>query len=790
MAVAAILLIAGGWWWSRLRPASAVRPSLAVLGFELASERPDSAWLATALSETLATDLAATGELRLISGETIARMNRERMPGESGTGGPDRFVAVGKALNADYVVHGYYRVEPRGGSRQLRLDVRLRDARAGETLSAIERSGTETELFDLVSDVASELRRDLGIKNLSFAQQNSVQATQPSSPEAFRLYLDGLEKLRSFDALAARESLVKAVSIDPTYALAHALLSQAQATLGYDREAEDSGRHAYELVEDLPTEDRLRIEGRYFEAAAEWAQAIRTYQTLRRLFPDSVDYGLRLAEAQVAAGRGQEALATIVALRALPTLGEADPRIDLAEARAAYSLSDYRQQLIASRRAAEKAQALGAPILVADARRSQGEAHFPLLETEQATAAFSEARDLYTAAGDLNKVAQVLSRIARVLSFQKDMSAALELYREALAMHQKTGDRRGVSQVQNNMAFELYQRGDLATARAMLEEAVAIGREIGDRSSEVDYLDTLVEVLLLEGDLEAAHELAQEERAIYRELGNREGSAWSYYYLGRIALAGGDVPRARSLYDQALVISDELSKPYLTGFVLDDLAQSLLAAGDVAGALRMSEDSRRIRSVLSGRLTLARSQVTATTILLEKERHTEAENLVREAIGVFRDEDRLDDEAAGAALLARVLLAQGRITDAIAAIGRVREHARNSQNPTVRLSVAMTGAEIAAANGRVAEATRTLEAVTVEAHQRGLIKLELEARLAWGRIEIGAGTSASAGRQRLEALAKKADELGCGLIARKADDALAASGGQPPAASSIRISDA
>ncbi len=698
---------------------------------------------------------------------------------------------VGRILNTDFVVHGSYLVVQRPRDRQLRVSLRLSDTR-GESSALVERSGTESQLFDLVSEATADLRRTLGVKSLSFTRQRSVQATLPSRPEAFRLYLDGLKKLRSFDALGARDSLERAIAIDASYALAHAVLSQALSSLGYDREAEESGRRATELTEGLPEEDVLRIQGRYFEAAGEWTRAIQIYKSLCRLFPDSVDHGLRLARAQVMAGRGQDALSTVELLRAFPAPARDDPQIDLVEAQAAHSLSDYRRQLDASKRGAEKGSELGASILVAEARLWQGKANFPRVEIAEAKTAFEEARDLFAAAGDRGRVAQVLSRIADVLSYDEDVTKALALYQQALSIHQQTGNRKGVSQALNSIAFQYYQQGDLAVAREMLEEAVAIGREIGDRYSEANYLDTLIEVLLRAGDLKAANELAQEERALYRELGNREGSAWSYFYLGRIALAAGDVPKARIWHDQALVISDEIADPYLTGFVLEALATDLLAEGDLSGARRMSDDARAIRRRLGGEGTLAKSQVTAALVLLENGRASEAEALAREAAGVYRANARHDDEAAANVVLARTLLAQAKPVEAEAALSGARDRARSSQNPTVRLSVAMADAELAA--GRPDEAIRILEAVVGEAHRLGLVKLELEARLALGEIEVAASTDSratrvAAGRGRLEALAKKARELGCGLIARKAGAALATSGGQAISASGIRISD-
>jgi len=58
------------------------------------------------------------------------------------------------------------------------------------------------------------------------------------------------------------------------------------------------------------------------------------------------------------AGRRREALATIESLRALPaTTGADDPRIDVAEARVAQLLSEFKREREAAQRAITKAEA-------------------------------------------------------------------------------------------------------------------------------------------------------------------------------------------------------------------------------------------------------------------------------------------------------------------------------------------------------------------------------------------------------------------------------------------------
>src|SRR5205807_5381013 len=117
-------------------------------------------------------------------------------------------------------------------------------------------------------------------------------------------------------------------------------LAMAWSRLGYDEKAKLESNRAFELSANLSRESRLSTEGMYREAIPDWEKAIEIYRTLWDFFPDNLDYGLQLAADQVAAGKGRDAVMTVVALRKLPVPASEDPRIDLAESAAAGSLAD------------------------------------------------------------------------------------------------------------------------------------------------------------------------------------------------------------------------------------------------------------------------------------------------------------------------------------------------------------------------------------------------------------------------------------------------------------------
>src|SRR5579859_5291467 len=377
MAVIVTLVVLAGAMSLRLkqseilegRPAAVnPRQSVAVLGFRNLSANPNDAWLSTAFSDWLATELSVGDQLRTVPAENIARMKLELKLPELDSLGRDSLARIQKDLGNDYVVAGSYAMLGKDSGGPVRLDVRLLDARTGETLFATSETGTGENLFSLVSQAGENLRGRLGVRKVTQAEVAEVSLVLPSGSEAARLYSEGLTKLRVLNALEARLSLSKAVAAEPKFALAHSALATAWAQLGYDQNALKEAKESYDLSSSLPRAERLLVEGRYRELSHEQDKAIEIYQALCRFFPDNPDYGLHLASAQIKAARWHEALDTIAALRALPAPLGNDPRIDMAEGDAARSLGDMKRAARAMAAAADKARASGALLLLARAR--------------------------------------------------------------------------------------------------------------------------------------------------------------------------------------------------------------------------------------------------------------------------------------------------------------------------------------------------------------------------------------------------------------------------------------
>jgi hypothetical protein len=112
----------------------------------------------------------------------------------------DTLARIRKNLATDLIVIGSYVAVGAPQDRKVRLDLRVQATQAGEPVASVSDTGDEDDLLGLVTRIASRVRTELGLSVLSAAESAGVRATLPSTTDAIRLYTQGLEKYRLFDA--------------------------------------------------------------------------------------------------------------------------------------------------------------------------------------------------------------------------------------------------------------------------------------------------------------------------------------------------------------------------------------------------------------------------------------------------------------------------------------------------------------------------------------------------------------------------------------------------------------
>ncbi len=743
------------------------RRSIAVLGFKNLSSNSEKAWLSTALSEMLTTELSQGNQLRTIPGESIAQMKMSLALPDADSFGAQTLTRIHQNLGSDDVVLGSYLPL---GDGLLRLDVRLQDAIAGETLASVSEKGTEAEIDSLVSKAGAELRAKLGVGALSDAQWASVRASLPSNSEAARLYSQGLQKLRSLDVLAARDLLEKASALDPNHAPTHSALAASWAALGYDSKAKEQAKLALDLSARFSREERLLIEGRSHELLSETSQAIESYRSLWEFFPDNIDYGVSLIRSQLVAGKTNDAEKTLADLRKLTVSDVDGARIDLAEVGIASSVSDYKRQQSLAERAATRGRAASANLLVAQALQLEGNAVERMGQSQKMIDLSNQARDLFVSAGDRRGAARSLLMIGDLLYDQGDNEGAKQKFEEALLVFRDINNLASIRAVLERIGNVFYAEGKYQESKKYYEEALHADHELNDLSGLASGYGNLANALDGLGDLQGALKMQHMSLSVFNQVGDRRGASTTLNNLGNLFVEMGALADAKKYYDQALAMTREISYRRGEPYPMAGLGDTLTAQGDLAGARQQYEQALVLVKELNDEDFVAQINLSLAVIALAEKRYAEGETLARQAVAGFEKSNSAGNIAWSEAILARNLLEAGNLTDAQNAAAKAATLSLSIIGQTPRYEVALAEARVKAKSGKPAEARSELDAALSSAHKFGYRLYEYQIRLAQGEIEMGRNSTSA--RARLTALETDARAQGALLVAHQAQTLL------------------
>ena len=743
------------------------RPSIAVLPFRNLSGRSETNWVSTALPEMLTAELAAGGKLRTFPGEKVARASADLKLTGMETLAPDTLGHLRKYLGSDYIVLGSYLDQGGESEAQLRIDLWLQDAKTGEITATVSEKGSEHDLDNLATRAGADLRQKLGLGEITSGEAAVVRASLPSNPEAVRLYSEGLAKLRIADVVAARDLLERAVAADPNYALGHSALADAWAALGYDQNAQQESKKARDLSTGLPREQRLWIEGRDSELNRQWDKAVESYRTLFDFFPDNLEYGLHLAIAQKQARTLDEALATLAALQKLPSPDRDDPRISLQQADIFDVKGAYNEQQDAAETAARRARDLGANLLLERALNQQARSLEKQGKLDDALQCAQEAERIADAAGERAEGAKALTIIGIVRFDQGNISEAVKAYERALAIQRESGDLRAAATTLNNLANALGEQGDLSASIKMSNEALIMFRQLGDKHSAAAVLGSIAARTIQQGDLKQGKKMLEEGLAASREIGDQERTSTALYNLGEVLRWQGDLKGARKMYEQAEALSKQIGDQSGVAYALYSLGDVSTAEGSFSVALDVYNQSIDLRTKIGEKGNVAESQMALGLLLLESGDAIGAESSVRDARDEFRKEGIGDDEILADTLLARILLAQGKLPDAQKETTGLHDLLAKSQDFSVHLRASIAEAQLTAAAGQPEEAVRILQTTIANGKKSGYLGYQLEAELALGEVETESGRN-GAGLSLLADVRRQAQQKGFQLIAFKA----------------------
>ncbi len=223
--------------------------SLAILGFENKTGDPQWDWLETGLPEILLTDLAQAEAITIISRERIIDCFPEEKKSNHTF---DECVEAASTLGAVNLLSGaFYKL-----GDQIRIDARLQDIATGNIIFGEKVVGDDP--FTLVDSLTLKIAASLNLgKDM---EDRSVATYTSSSPEAYRHYRVGVDKmyLELYDE--AIEEFNQALAIDSTFALPYMRIGMCYVFQNRQREGAQYFSIARQYEGNLPDRDRDLLE--------------------------------------------------------------------------------------------------------------------------------------------------------------------------------------------------------------------------------------------------------------------------------------------------------------------------------------------------------------------------------------------------------------------------------------------------------------------------------------------------------------------------------------------------
>jgi DNA-binding winged helix-turn-helix (wHTH) protein/tetratricopeptide (TPR) repeat protein len=748
-AVLGLLVIALGSWLILRHPPvhPPLRRSVAVLRFRDLSKATSEAWLQTALSELLTSELASGGKLRTIPAEDVARWHNDL--GISADEGKQAVLwhSAQRNLGADNLVVGSYVVTGSCPDCRVRVDLSLVNAASGERFGTVIEEGSGADVLDLASRLGKRLRAGFGIE--------ADVANSPRWPagSAMREYAEGVKALHSMDPLAARNHLESAAAADPENALIHAALADAWTSLGYGARATEENRRAFELSDSLDRLDRLGIEARYRSSIQQWDRAVDIYKTICQLFPDSLDDGLNLADAQMRSLRAADAKSTLRLLRALPEPAGRDPRIDLSEARTEGVMNNYRLTRDLAHRAAEEAKLRGARYLFARARLLEGGAMQNLGDPQSVTVQ-TEARLTCEQIGDRACVSAAWRILGNYRFYLGDFASAQRAYEQGVAIARDLGNRAELANLLEGFGAMAQANRDWARAEQNFREAISLRAETGYNTSGSQI--TLAELYLQMGRFAEAGPLLEAARTGAERAAAHEDLGEIFRLQAQLARMRGDLDRAQRLDENAVAeIRLSGSQGSLT-LALADLSSVATVRGDLRFAERNLTEAGASDSLgVAGEVELAR-----TELWLAEGRFSEAGKEAERSAATF-DKAHADDRSARAFLLAADALEMLHRDDQ--ALAACRESQSRAARAPGRLPIALAKL----CEWRLGHGSDQAPA-DVESQASGIPNPELALASAYARATRAKRTGSGNFRRLFEELAGQAASRGYVTLSKRA----------------------
>ena len=490
---------------------------------------------------------------------------------------------------------------------------------------------------------------------------------RPVAPPA--AYLEGQRLLRKLEFRGAAAAFERAAAERPELSAVWLGLARARQSEPDVVRAKAAIARAIPLAAADDQAHRLQVEAMAAEIDENFDLAIDRYRAYFRFFPDDVDAGLALADAQTLGGQAKEALLTIAGIAKTSD----DIRLPLAEAKASMMIADWPRSKAAATRAIAVGEAGGAPQIAARARLRRGLALSKLGDRDAAVVELRAAGTAIQRLGDRGLQSRQLTALTQVLMEAGDMVSAARAADDAIAIDREIAEPHNLATDLLNAASVRSELSELDRAGELYEEAFAILRKLDDRMLLANALYNYGLLLKDIGRRIEADKALRESLRMARAADDELVTMMSLAALAWNNFGLDAVKQSESEWREVATIAERRAETSVVVEAYEGLAMAFTVERDYAGALRSAEQALRLSATLN-KTAQAMQRASYALHLTDVGKDAQAAELAVAAADYLRDQKSAREELTARATAALALARLGRRDEAMAqlALGRAQ----------------------------------------------------------------------------------------------------------------------
>lgn len=238
---------------SEIRGLQAKENAMAILGFQNKTGDADLDWLQAGLPEILLTDLAQGGAINIISRSRVLDCLGDKIENISEIEVHKKCIDAARSLGAATVLSGsFYKM-----GDNIRIDARLEEVESGKIILGEKVIGSDP--FVLVDSLTQKIAASLNVQEV-LANNRGVSEFMSSSSEAFRYYIQGMEKFSASNYDEANALFEKAIQIDSTFALPYMRIGMSYAMQGRGLQGSPYFEKAKKYENKLPVKEKSLLD--------------------------------------------------------------------------------------------------------------------------------------------------------------------------------------------------------------------------------------------------------------------------------------------------------------------------------------------------------------------------------------------------------------------------------------------------------------------------------------------------------------------------------------------------